>query len=69
MCIISNFSSDAMSDELELSIAVLLGQMAKAREYLSSSGGFDPASTRQCVAAMKECAECIVVLQSLRSGS
>ena len=58
-----------MSDELELSIAVLLGQMAKAREYLSSSGGFDPASTRQCVAAMKECAECIVVLQSLRSGS
>ena len=69
MCIISNFSSDAMSDELELSIAVLLGQMAKAREYLSSSGGFDPASTRQCVAAMKECAECIVVLRSLRSGS
>ena len=58
-----------MSDELELSIAVLLGQMAKAREYRSSSGGFDPASTRQCVAAMKECAECIVVLQSLRSGS
>ena len=67
--LISNFSGDAMSDELELSIAVLLGQMAKAREYLSSSGGFDPASTRQCVAAMKECAECIVVLQSLRSGS
>ena len=58
-----------MSDELELSVAVLLGQMSKAREYLSSSGGFDPASTRQCVAAMKECAECIVVLQSLRSGS
>ena len=69
MCIISNFSSDAMSDELELSIAVLLRQLAKAREYLSSSGGFDPASTRQCVAAMKECAECIVVLRSLRSGS
>ena len=67
--LISNFSGDAMSDELELSIAVLLGQMSKAREYLSSSGGFDPASTRQCVAAMKECAECIVVLQSLRSGS
>jgi len=62
-------SGDAMSVELELSIAALLGQMSKAREYLTASDGFDPASTRQCVAAMKECAECIVVLQSLRSGS
>ena len=62
------FSGDTMSDELELSIAALIGQMAKAREYLTASGGFDPASTRQCVAAMKECAECIVVLQSLKSG-
>ena len=66
---IHNFSGDAMSDEVELSIAALLCQMSKAREYLSASGGFDPASTRQCVAAMKECAECIVVLRSLRSGS
>ena len=66
---IINFSDETMSDELDMSIAALIGQMAKAREYLTTSGGFDPASTRECVAAMKECAECIVVLKSLRSGS
>ena len=64
-----NFSDEAMSDELDKNIAALIGQMAKAREYLTADGGFDPASTRECVAAMKECAECIVILKSLRSGS
>ena len=63
------FSVDAMSDEVDLSIAALLGQLAKAREYLSTSSGFHPTITRQSVAAMKECAECIIVLQSLRSNS
>ena len=58
-----------MSDEVDLSIAALLGQLAKAREYLSTSSGFHPTITRQSVAAMKECAECIIVLQSLRSNS
>lgn len=55
-----------LANEIDLSISAVLTQMGRARENMCVSGGFDPALTRNCVATIKECAECIATLENLK---
>ncbi len=52
---------------MDQSIASVANQMSRARDYLSNVGGFDPTLTRSSVAAIKECAECILTLEKLKA--